>query len=384
MFQLIRLSLWGTGISSPNQSTFEEMQKHAIASLPAGILSSLNLPPDLLLNWKTFIYQQVMHNVNCLNVQKNLPITVPFVILKGTSAAQYYPHPQFRAMGDIDIMTRREDLEAACSMLLENGYRELRGDDQWAEGRHRQFEKDGILIEVHMQFSYQNDVTRARLIDELIIDHIDSTHILPDPINGIILLEHINHHIENGIGLRHIIDWMMFVDKCLPDEKWQMFREIAECTGHVELAKITTRMCEIYLGLSEHKWCDDVDPAICDEFMQYVLINGNFGRKKDRQSRVGARFFSSTRTINGAFRFLQGRGLLNWKAAREHSWLKPFAWMYQTGRYLKKGLTRKDNIEKVKREYRDGIKRNKLLDALGVSREDQGIVRYRNGLYVKE
>ena len=72
--------------------------------------------------WKSFIVEQLIFITQCNYIQSVLPITVPYVILKGTSVAQYYPYPDYRMMGDIDIMTRREDLETACEQLMEAGY----------------------------------------------------------------------------------------------------------------------------------------------------------------------------------------------------------------------------------------------------------------------
>ena len=65
------------------------------------------------------------------------------VILKGTSAAQYYPYPEYRTMGDIDIMTRREDYDIACKQLMDNGYTMLKEIYKEAE-----LIKDGIQIDI--------------------------------------------------------------------------------------------------------------------------------------------------------------------------------------------------------------------------------------------
>ena len=113
------------------------------------------------------------------------------------------------------------------------------------------------------------------------------------------------------------------------------------------------------------------------------LGSGNFGRKKPEDSRVSANFFTNMRSPGGAFRFLQGRGLITWKAAQRHRFLRPFAWLYQAGRYVKKGMARDNPFRRVRDERRLAEERNRLFDALEVSREEKGIVRYRNGKYSK-
>ena len=42
--------------------------------------------------------------------------------------------------------------------------------------------------------------------------------------NGLVLLGHINQHLEEGLGLRQILDWALYVDKALDDDAWEMGR----------------------------------------------------------------------------------------------------------------------------------------------------------------
>ena len=384
MFEVIKASLWEKGSASADWAVYREMRQQSIQGLPAGILASVEMPDELRQEWKAEVYRMISTNVQYRREQAAIPITVPYAILKGTSAARYYPHPLYRTMGDIDLMTRKEDFDRACAELLEHGYKENTGVYTERTGRHREFEKNGVEIEAHVVYTYTDDPEKAKLLDGLILSSMTPEHELPDEVNGLVLLNHINLHMEEGIGLRQILDWMLFVHHCLPDEKWPEFRELARQTGMEEMAVAFTRMCEIYLGLEEHSWSAQAEPELCAQLMDYVLTSGNFGRKQDESSRVSRNFLGSARTLGGAVRYLQSRGLITWTAAQRHRFLRPFAWIYQAFRYLKKGLKRKDSLEKLKEERRAAEERNRLFDALHVTREDQGVIRYRNGEYVKE
>ena len=385
LMSLIQSSIWGDPLPEVTCDVYKEMKKHALTVLPAGILSSLSMPDNLRQVWQIEIYQQIAYNANYNRAQKSLPITVPYVILKGSSAAKYYPHPQYRNMGDIDIMTRREDFATACEMLIQNGYREITGETEKAQGRHRAFvDAAGVEVEIHAYYAYQNEIEKAEFFDNLIIQSINSSHELPDMVNGLVLLEHISYHIERGLGLRQIIDWMMFVNQCLPDEKWPEFRILAQKAGLEQLAVITTQMCVAFLGLQKRMWCSDASDEICSQMMVYILSSGNFGIKKTDGNRASVSFLASTRTIKGLFSFLQGRGVINWKAAHKHVFLRPFAWIYQICKYIKKGLIRKNTMQKLKEEFKESKAYNTLFDALGISREEKGLVVYKNGRYMKE
>ena len=384
LMKIIRLSLWGQGGAYADDQIYQEICAQALSLLPANALSKISMDDSLRKRWKREIYRQILCNVNYLQAQKEIPLQVPYAILKGTSAARYYPNPLYRTLGDIDIMTRHSDYDAACAGLLKGGYREVTGDFEKRKGRHREFVKNGIEIEVHSFYARRNSRDETELLDRLITENMTSSHDLPDMINGLVLIEHINYHIEGGIGLRHIIDWMMFADQCLTDDKWPEFQALAQKTGHEKLALIATRMCEIYLGLPEHQWCAGVDSKICGQFMHYILESGNFGEKKEMYRAAGSRFLTNTRTLRGTLRVLQRRGAENWKFAQKHRFFLPFSWIYQLFRYLFRGINREHGIRKIVEDYKEAKEKNKLFDALGVARDDKKLVYYRDGEYKME
>ena len=383
VLDVIKQALWKSGKSEANQEIYEELKKQALSALPADILSSLSMPEDLRHMWQKDIFQRIAYNANYLHEQEALPISVPYVILKGTAAAKYYPRPEFRAMGDIDIMPRRKDYQAVCDMLLAAGYMEIVVDSHSESARHREFKKGKIIVEVHAYFASLNNPFQAEYLDNLIIQNINPSHVLPDLINGLVLLEHISQHLEHGLGLRQIIDWMMFVNKCLPETEWPAFRVLAQHCGLEHLAIVTTKMCELYLGLPVRKWCAAADEALCTRLMEYVLSCGNFGNKWDIDSRKSIKIWMFSPRPKAFFSLLQKYGLENWKSAQTNSFLRPFAWLYQIGRYICKGSTRKESVSKLRNEYAEAKQRNALLDALDVKQTSKGLAVYKNGKYVK-
>ena len=376
MLSVIRLSLWNTGSASADELIYEEMRKHALIALPANVLSSIKMPAELREKWGKDIYQQIRYYCNYVYLQNALPITVPYVILKGTSAAQYYPYPKFRSMGDIDIITKRDGYESACRQLIESGFTESTSLADKERGRHRSFVKNKYTVEVHAFFASMNDMDKARYFDDLIINNINDSHVLPDMVNGLVLIEHINQHIEEGLGLRQIIDWMMFVDKCLPDIKWIEFEEYAQKSGLKTLAVTITRMCEMYLGLNKHMWCASADEELCTALMDYILTCGNFGTKISVEQKTAV---SRAIELNHPIRLireLQTRGENNWKAA-SNPVIRPLAWMWQGLQFFK-------NTQGVIEQYRRANRLDAMFDKLGVKRSRDGIVYYKDGEYYKK
>lgn len=380
LLNILKYSIWELEAEiTIDWPIYEELKKHALLALPATILSELEMSEELRQTWKTEIYKQVAYNVNYQLYQAQLPVTVPYVILKGTEAAKYYPHPELRTMGDIDIITRHEDFDKAYRHFIELGYQIHKNYD-----REVGFYNDGILVELHRNFSKLNNARHAKYLDDLILSNINPSHQLPDHINGLVLLEHISQHLVNGLGLRQIIDWMMFVDKCLSDDEWPGFCIMAQNIGLENLALVATRMCEMYLGLSCHAWCQKVDEALCRQLMEYVLSCGNFGTKRQNDRSYTYNVLVYSRNPIALFKLLQKEGMKKWRAAQRFPILRPFAWIYQAFRYLKRGVSQRNAFRTIKDSYEESRKRIKLFDALGVRQDSKGLVAYKNGEYIKE
>ncbi len=373
---LIRSSIWGDNPPVVDRDIYNELKKHAIIALPAQIISTIIKDEALLKEWKTAILGLVAYNAKCKHQQANLPLSVPYAVLKGTSAAQYYPYPQYRAQGDIDIITRKDDFDIACDMLLQGGYIEKKETDNEERGRHRQFIKNGIVVEVHLFFASMNDLDNAKAFDELIIQNITTTHVLPDLINGLVLIEHINQHLEDGIGLRQIIDWMMFVDKCLSDEQWPQFQKMVDRVGLEKLSIVTTRMCELYLGLPNRNWCRTAEEKLCSDLMEYIMACGNFGQNMQSSMKKTISGIERIKHPIKLIRGLQHLGRQNWKMA-ENLLFRPVAWIWQCLQYSKEASLLSNHISEARNL-------NALFSALGIKRKAQGLVYYKDGQYLKK
>ena len=378
---LIRHALKGKADDQADRPVYELLGKHALTALFLPALPNIRMPDDLRAEWKRAAVRQLSVNQRLLIAEETLPLTVPYVVLKGTQAARYYPEPALRAQGDIDVMTGREDYEEACGQLLAAGFEENTVIPAGGVIRHRGFIKDGIEVEVHAYFAMLKGPEQARYMDDLIIDHIDPSHVLPDPVNGLVILEHLSQHLEEGIGLRQVIDWMMFAERCLNDQTWPDFRRMTDRTGLTGLAKAVSAVCVHYLGMTPGEYSADVDEDLCLRLIDYVMNSGNFGSLQTLESLKSKKLISAARSPRKLFSILQHYGLMNWPAARKYTLLRPFAWLYQLGRYLKKGAQRADAIGMLRREADASFQRNRLMDELGVGQFARGSAVYSDGAY---
>ncbi len=300
---------------------------------------------------------------------------IPYVILKGTAAAIYYPEPIRRTLGDIDLMVSPEDFQRAHSALQDAGYRTSDPADEIS--RHAHFFREQVTLELHRRFGTLQTEEQEKIFNQWIIENIPyavpgrddefTFPMLPDQMNGLVLLVHINQHLEEGLGIRQIVDWIMYIRHSLSDTAWPSFQKKTDQLGLTKLAKVSARLGQLYLGMNEKiTWCRDIQDSLADDLLEYLFECGNFG-KKDPASNKVAMVLSHGRGVKGFFRNLQQRGTANWKRLEKASWLKPFAWAYQLGRYIKFGF-RTTSIRDIGRNIGKSANRNQLLDNLEATR----------------
>lgn len=371
--------------SIPNwQAICDELDKQSIPLLFSDYLIDKDLPDSVVETWKNNCFDDFDFTIRLLNVLQWLDDLftdnkIPYMVIKGVSAASLYPRPILRTQGDIDILIAPDHLADAIRILNEadcEGNHRLKGIDRSSVNRDYAYKKREVLIELHTRFAILNTLEAEKTLDCWLYKASEWNTIrkevfyvgfpaLPEELNGLVLLAHVNQHLEGGLGLRQIIDWMMYVRRFLDDQAWLSFQEKASRLGLKKLAITVTRMCQLYLGLPETiRWCQEADPVLCKELLDYIFECGNFGFKQG-MSNSAAMVISHGRGLRGFFRNLQKRGEANWQLYKKYAWLKPCAWLYQLCRYGRIALFRRDALRSLSRELEAGKKRGDLVDRLG-------------------
>jgi len=300
------------------------------------------------------IMTQQTEAVNLLE-ENHIPVTV----LKGAACAQYYEKPRARQFGDIDLLVLPEDYNNALALFREKGYTQLDAEDAFYQ-RHIGFcTPSSIEIELHRFFSENPVDDRNPILDQFLFENLHHTEkvniqqfsapVLPSIANGIVILEHINHHLKAGLGLRQIADWMMYVKTQLNDDSWEKkFKHQAEAIGIADLAKTVTKMCQKYLDLTTGiTWCQDADEELSDELLSFVLKKGNLGSKIKKESQSTILLLRKLCKPKELLQYLTESGMVHMHEAG----IKPsktFAPVYQLGYLLRKAVkhTNKEQIWK--------------------------------------
>lgn len=392
VYSLLKTSLWGqeryplvAGENTDWNAVYQELCDHAVDALAVDTLSQVSdLDPQLRRAWMHKAMKRVAKWNRIMKQQDGLysllrEANLPFVVVKGAAAAMYYSKPEYRTMGDIDLLVPAGDFARAHQIFLDDGYELVHEDD----GRHIELKKNGIVVELHHHYASMSDPEIAAALDRQIFDKLSSGEtgvleqyhfsMLPRLENGLSLLAHIDHHMESGLGLRQIIDWMLFVDRELDDSWWnQEFGPWTKRLGMDTLAVTVTRMCQLYLGLREDgiSWCAGAEEDLCRDLMTLTMERGNFG-KKTGNSAMTIPVVTAMLKLTRIPVMLQTRGCNNWTALKKYPFLKPFAWLYQLCRYIRIGFSRKNPIKSLISDIRSSRRQDDIMDRLHVGKRQK-------------
>lgn len=287
---------------------------------------------------------------------------ISYTTLKGAASARYYPDPQSRIMGDVDFYVDKSDLDRAVALFQKEGF-EASGFEHIS---HVILRKERIHMEMHHVPAGVPEGDVGKIIMEYLSDLREQAVLVEnqsvtcrcpsDFHHGLIMLMHLQHHLlAEGVGLRHLCDWAVFVSRFREAEFVELFAKRLKRVGLWRLARLMALCAALYLGLPEQRWMRESrdDDRIARALMEDIIAGGNFGSKDPQRFYEG--LFISNRGKGGVKnnRLQQGIQALNritrqeYPALGSHALLLPVGWCVSMGRYLKNNIKRRKNGKKI-------------------------------------
>lgn len=173
--------------------------------------------------------------------------------------------------------------------------------------------------------------------------------------HGIVLLLHTAGHLTNeGVGLRHLCDWAVFVNRFSNDEFINLFEIPLKEMGLWRFAQLLTLCCEGYLGIYKKQWAGEAEEGLTGEIIADIMNGGNFGFKdKDRYGQIKYISDREAHKVSNKGAFSQLLSSINAKAKTEYKFAKncklllPIAWASVIFNYLILVLTRKRKLDNL-------------------------------------
>lgn len=222
---------------------------------------------------------------------------IPYYLLKGISLAAYYPVPEYRKLGDVDLYIPDPAALAKAKKVLESSGFVL---DPELSDHHvtylYTFPKTGrtYILELHFrivglyQYDKANQIVDQVFSEEQLTPELqkigDSSYqVLPPTEYTFYMIHHmLKHYLYSGFGIRLLCDFVLYLTARKDDIDFARLRSWCRESKILHFYEIIIETLHRYLGLP-----DDVEPDIhyssdaCETFIQRILEDRDMGTAND-------------------------------------------------------------------------------------------------------
>ncbi len=248
------------------QSVYRKSARQGVSAIVLDAISSspvaASIPKPLALKWMSSVVSIEARNAHQKEVGAEVAELLASegictLVLKGLALATYYPHPEHRECGDIDLYSGENHL--GVDSILAKAGAEVK-EDYYV---HSHINFDGIVIENHHFFNNVRGSRSRKKLERHFIELMDTGRaagrFVPDTklvipsadFNALFLTMHALRHfvLEGGIRLRHLTDWAMFLKNEQDNVNWNEFYSWADKMHFSRFANAMTGLAVKYLGL---------------------------------------------------------------------------------------------------------------------------------------
>ena len=216
---------------------------------------------------------------------------ISYVLLKGISLAAFYPVPEYRQLGDVDIyINDKEMFNRASALLLANGYTKDDEISDHHQGYLYKVPQTGrtMILELHYrivglyQYAPANKIVDAVFASGAFTPIIQKVNdrsypVLPPTEYTFYMIHHmLKHYLYSGFGIRLLCDFSFYLEYNYTDIDFVKIHTWCEESKILHLYEIILETCRIYLGLPE-----TIDSKIhynkndCEAFITQLLEDGD-------------------------------------------------------------------------------------------------------------
>ncbi len=268
---------------------------------------------------------------------------IPVVLLKGAGTAGYYPVPELRKSGDVDLLLLAPKKTREAGKILEKAGCIMQ--EKQPTLHHIIYQtSEGIEVELHILLAepFDNGEMNRYLHKKLseceenirrsVIMGIELP-ILDTAYHGYELLLHmLQHFLRAGFGLKLLCDWVVFWNHEAEETEKKKYLKLVKESGIKGFSDMVTLTCIRYLGLKAENvaWMELGKGYDIEGFLLDILEAEEFGRSAANRM-VALRSqspFDYIREFHHQMRLnfpISGKNVLCW----------PFLWVITLVRFLR-------------------------------------------------
>lgn len=286
-------------------------------------------------------------------------------VIKGESLSNLYFKPECRISGDVDIYIGNEDDKKACEILNKSGYKiEPKSDDA---NHYNCFHPMYGELELHVTLYYKiiQDTwfQNISFIEEPYVKYNNySTLGYTDGCINI-ALHAINHFLSSGFGIRHIMDFLLYLEKFHDKIDMDRFISVMKKLKYYHFIEVIIGIGEIYFGMP-CKINTVYSKNETEKLLEEIYRGGIFGHKnKDAKTfeiytnmkiaksgnQSAESYMRSWRRENviKALSFAPSKMYKHYPYAQKNKLLLPIAWCNHIGYIFKTAFTRRKIVADI-------------------------------------
>lgn len=300
-FELLRVGLWDADIepfaTKPKWKEIYEWAKKqsVIAVIQDGMQKLPNgyVPTNVLLSWLKLSVgierANTRHNADLCRLVGFFDCKgIKTRLMKGQGCANFYPHPEHRQPGDIDLFVGDKQYEKAKQLIEKAGIvikSEGMCDAHFLWGQ--------TPVEMHrMEAFFYNKSLNKRLQTIFRKEEWSETQVVEigaqqiklfnPTFNVFYIFIHLYHHfMQTGIGLRQVCDWMLVMKASEEDIDWNRLHEYIMSTGTLRAWNAFYGLTVEHLGQHLHNvpvWMSAYSSHDVRFLLNDIMRSGNFGK----------------------------------------------------------------------------------------------------------
>ncbi len=301
LLSIIKAALTNETITIDDEFDYEALlklgQEHKITPLLLnGLYKVKGNVPELNI-FKSLTFKLIGHDQTILSYLNKIESVfadngIDYMLLKGSSIKKFYPEPECRLMGDVDILIKESQYNDIKPLLTQLGFVEKVESDHeliWVN-------RSRVIVELHKRLipSY-NDDYYAYYINpwEKAVYQNNHSFSMSKEDEYIYIFTHLTkHYRDGGIGLRHLIDIWYFATKHSLLNKTYINKELDKL-GLLTFHDNILNTLDVWFN-------DKEDTELTDYITKRVIDSGAFGLKEWHNQANAARAYARTDSVNSA------------------------------------------------------------------------------------
>ena len=208
---------------------------------------------------------------------------IDHILFKGFVVRDYYPVPELRSFGDVDIVIRKEDRQKSDEMMIalgfqrkedwEPSYSYVRGTEYYElHSRVIGFDVSDKADFVEY-FSHIWDYARPACVV-----HLAHTWELKPEFHFLYLMTHIAKHISrSGAGVRMYLDMAFFIKHFGASLDWEWVARELEKLNLTDFAAVALSAVECWFGVANPMPLKKISDDVLGDFTEFTISGGVYG-----------------------------------------------------------------------------------------------------------